>query len=131
VIWPNLDTLHDMLQKIRNNGVQRNVTTPGFRVAGSRLLTSPDLTGLVQPAEIRRAVFPVPILWQRDGGRQLGTAGQMVELGGAAQKAAAPPSLTSGRTSTCNSSDEELDIGGCCIVQERCCPCDVASFDEI
>ncbi len=84
MIWSNLDTLHDMLQKIRNNGVQRNVTTPGFRVAESRLLTSPDLTELVQPAEIRRAVFPVPILWPRDGGRQLGTAGQMVELGGAA-----------------------------------------------
>ena len=72
MFWPDLDTLHDMHQKILNNGFQRNVTTPGFWVVGSRLLTSPDLTGLVPPAEIRRAGLPVTILWPRDGGRLVG-----------------------------------------------------------
>jgi hypothetical protein len=35
------------------------------------------------------------------------------------------------RRAISDSSDEELNIGGCCIVKERCCPCDVASFDEV
>jgi hypothetical protein len=40
MIWPNLDTLHDMLQKILNNGVARNVTN--VRVQGRRV-KAPDI----------------------------------------------------------------------------------------
>lgn len=41
------------------------------------------------------------------------------------------PSIDPDQWAIPNVSDEELDVSGCCIIKERCCPCDVASFDEV